>query len=137
MIRPADDTRQYLVDVLKATAGFVVVTFVYSIVQTTGNSNDSNVAKSLLDQSSRWYKMSLQDKNPIFSMQHLNYALAYLNAARSVSNDTNLERVSGIDVHKLSVQLDKHHLHVLREVSEKSHVKLKQKEVHNQTSWLH
>ena len=69
-------------------------------------SDNDGLAKAMLAQTVKWLSHSLQDKNASTSLQHATYAMAYLNAARHVASDTVLERLSGLDIHKLNRSID-------------------------------
>lgn len=58
-------------------------------------------AKDLLSQAAQWHALSVQDSNDIFAMQHANYAVAYITAARRIMSDIELEQATGLNVHKL------------------------------------
>ena len=63
---------------------------------------------ALMKQAFEWHAQSQQDTDPLFAMRHSDYALAYLNAARSILPDHALQRLSGIDVHDTVVALEAH-----------------------------
>lgn len=54
------------------------------------------IIKRLIRGCSRWAIASKQDKNPLISMLHANYAAGYLWALKDVFSDTQLERATGI-----------------------------------------
>jgi len=53
---------------------------------------DVTHASDLLLQALKWHEASIQDQHPLFSVQHSNYAIAYLNAARHLCRDSILEQ---------------------------------------------
>lgn len=63
-------------------------------------------AKGLLTQSKHWYTMALQDKNPLFALRHLNYAVAYVEAARHIAPDDVLAQLTEINVRDLRQRID-------------------------------
>jgi hypothetical protein len=65
-------------------------------------SDNDGLAKAMLTQSVKWLSHSIQDNNTSTSLQNATYAVAYLNAARDVASDAVLERLSGLDIHRLS-----------------------------------
>ena len=103
-------------DVLCAASvmGFIVV---LSLVARTiggagtGVAADPGKGRDLLAQSTEWLRLSEQDGVPLFAYRHAAFALAYLNAARLVAPDTDLQR-HGVDVHLMSGKLE-HRLTVL------------------------
>ena len=72
-----------------------------------GNKKSYSHARSLVNQAVRWNSMAEQDTNPLFAMRHMNYATAYLSAARSMVSDAGLEQATGRNIHNLSNYLNK------------------------------
>lgn len=99
-------------DVLCASSvlGFIVV---LSIVargigsSSAGSSLDAAPQKGreLLAQSTEWMRLAEQDGVPLFAYRHAAFALAYLNAARLVAPDNELQR-HGVDVHLMHGKLE-------------------------------
>lgn len=116
------------------TIGVAVVLLLCGVLEQQSQNKDAHVAKALIQQASKWYAISLQDKTPFHSLQHADYAMAYLNAARHVSNDTILERVSGIDVHKLFRSVDAQQKSAAKELLSKTSKPTKLK--NTQATWL-
>lgn len=56
--------------------------------------------REMLAQSQEWTRLSEQDTVPLFAYRHAAFALAYLNAARLIAPDSELQR-HGTDVHLL------------------------------------
>lgn len=97
-------------DILCASSvlGFVVVLSLLarSTVRSAESGDAPDKGRSLIAQSAEWTRLSEQDSVPLYAYRHAAFALAYLNAARLVSPDTELQR-SGTDVHLLSGKLEK------------------------------
>lgn len=96
---------------MRVTIGLIlVVMLVKAMDPYVGNTSDKehSIAKNLLEQADQWYLVSVQDTNSSSKYQHISYAAAYLHAARYVVNDAVLERLTGIDVHKLQSAIDTH-----------------------------
>lgn len=55
-------------------------------------SDTSSIVKRLFQTSAQWNTTSVQDSNAILSLMHSNYAMAYLNVARSMATDAQIER---------------------------------------------
>lgn len=55
-------------------------------------SDTSSIVKRLFQTSAQWNTTSVQDSNAILSLMHSNYAMAYLNVARSLATDAQIER---------------------------------------------
>lgn len=61
--------------------------------------------RELLAQSTEWMRLSEQDGVPLFAYRHAAFALAYLNAARLLAPDSELQR-HGVDVHLMFGKLE-------------------------------
>ena len=73
-----------------------------------GNTSGESVphkGRALLAQSNEWLRLSEQDSVPLFSYRHAAFALAYLNAARLVAHDQDLQK-HGLDVHLVHTKLE-------------------------------
>jgi len=62
-------------------------------------------AKLLVTQAVQFYAAAAQDGSDLYALMHLNYALAYLEAARSIGTDEQLMSITGLDVHALYQKL--------------------------------
>jgi len=130
-----DDIKLYLIDTLYVTLGCIVLLSLMKMMEGTAHTSDVSIAKILLEQSAKWYKISIQDTQNLYSMQHANYSVAYLNAARHIASDTTLERVSGLDVHKLFKKIDEHQRNIMmKDLSNKPSKKIKS--LPSQVAWL-
>ena len=132
MDRRNADVKQYLVDVVQVTVAFLILLFVLCSLENISTHYTHQSGKSLLSQSSKWYKISMQDKDLIYALQHCDYAVAYLNAARHISSDTILEKGSGIDLHKYHNKLILHHINLLKGVQKTQ----KNKNMTSHASWI-
>ena len=61
--------------------------------------------KALLTGAARWSAAAAQDSSPMLKVLDATYAVAYVNAARSLADDKELERVSGVRVPELQSQV--------------------------------
>lgn len=98
------DVAEYQHDVAAAIGIVVIGCFVLNFMTpyTTDTSViEKTIARNLVDQANHWYHAALQDKSAQMRVQHIAYANAYVHAARHVMNDTDLERITGTDVHGL------------------------------------
>ena len=57
--------------------------------------------KQLVQEAARWSTVSEQDSNALLRVMHATYAMAYVNAARSLAEDNDLQRVTGVHVEEL------------------------------------
>lgn len=82
---------------------FIVVIIIWAIVFNKKNKNalDERALKDLIKSASQWNVRSNQDSNSMISLMNANYAMAYLNVARSVGSDTDIERYTGAAVDEL------------------------------------
>lgn len=89
-----------------SVVGFVVVlSLVARTISSPSAPGASSKGRDLLTQSNEWLRLSEQDSVPLFAYRHAAFALAYLNAARLVSPDHELQRY-GTDVHLLFGKLE-------------------------------
>ena len=94
-------------DSVRVSVAFMCLVVVIKAIEPHMKRSDNDgLAKAMLAQTVKWLSLSSQDKNASTSLQHATYAMAYLNAARHVASDTVLERLSGLDIHKLSRSID-------------------------------
>jgi hypothetical protein len=111
-------------DLLCAASVVGFVTALSMLARTTSSSSSSSHSSSdgaprgreLLAQSAEWLRLSEQDGVPLFSYRHASFALAYLNAARLVAPDRELQR-SGTDVHLLHGKLEARLTSLARKIS--------------------
>ena len=91
----------------------IVAVFVLSTVSRMQGSGDNSekaryvYARQFVNQSVQWAAMYQQDTNPVFGLRHINYANAYLKAARNLVSDAGLERATGKDIHALEQSMRK------------------------------
>ena len=90
-----------------SVVGFVTALSLLARSTSSSSSSDDGAhrGRELLAQSAEWLRLSEQDGVPLFSYRHAAFALAYLNAARLVAPDRELQRV-GTDVHLLHGKLE-------------------------------
>lgn len=82
---------------------FIVVIIIWAFVYNKKNRNalDERALKDLIKSASQWNVRSNQDSNTMISLMNANYAMAYLNVARSVGSDVDIERYTGAAVDEL------------------------------------
>ena len=61
----------------------------------------AKIIRHHISQSSRWAIASLSDNNAFISNLHANYGSSYLMALRGVASDSQIKKVTGLDVLKL------------------------------------
>ena len=72
--------------------------------ETSGAS--TRAAGELFRQSLHWRDVSAQDGEPTMRLQHAAMAAAFLQAARAVARDAELERAAGVSVSRTARSLD-------------------------------
>lgn len=86
--------------------------------QHTYSSDVLRASKKFVANGLHYSQLSMQDTDPIFAFWHIGYALTYLDAARCLMSDADLEQITGINV-KLLFELSAEHqqtcLHVLKQ----------------------
>lgn len=67
------------------------ILWLFSFVKSHDKTDTSAVVKQLVQSSAQWNSSSLQDNSKILALMHANYAMAYMNAARSLASDSQIE----------------------------------------------
>ena len=62
--------------------------------------------KTVIEQSTRWNSLAQQDTNAVVQLIHCNYALSYAQVARSLVPESDIEAITGIDIHELVYYLE-------------------------------
>lgn len=107
MFRDVSDLKK---DAVRVTLALLVVSMLIKLIEPFNNSpseKDNSIARNMLEQANYWYNMSSQDKSTQSKNQHIAYAVAYLNAARHITSDATLERLTGLDVHTLQTVIER------------------------------
>ena len=65
--------------------------------------------QTLIRDAVHWNTTSMQDTNPLLALVHSTYAMAYLNTARHLVSDTDIDRMMGIQARELMYELQQHH----------------------------
>ena len=87
------------------TAG-VLCASVAAKVMETPDATASNISTDLAQQALYWKDIACNDENLVIRLQHYITSATLLQVARSLSSDQELERVSGVDVAKVSRSVD-------------------------------
>ena len=61
-------------------------------------SDKNKIIRKLLRQSSRWAVAAHQDKSPIISLLHANYAAGYLWGLKDIATDIEIQNAANIDI---------------------------------------
>lgn len=88
--------------------GFVVVIALWMVSQNKNKRNalESRALKDLVKSSAQWNARAQQDTNPLIGLMNSNYAMAYLNVARSVGSDADIEKSTGAAVDELLKEVE-------------------------------
>jgi hypothetical protein len=68
---------------------------------------------------------SKQDSNSVIRLAHANYAQAYLNVARMLQNDEDIEETTGKEIEALQADLDEAQKDAMRSVSKQASTQVK------------
>lgn len=87
--------------VLYTCAGVVAISLLVNYMDAASQENciNNRNAVYLLRKSKQWNVLCDQDQQRSVAFQHINYAIAYLNAARDCASDALLEQVTKTDLH--------------------------------------
>ena len=135
MINRSENIQEYMMDAVRVLIGCFVLFSFTSLLESKTNDKESSHAKTLVEQANKWYEISNQDKQSIYTLQHSNYAVAYLQAARHFASDTSLERSSGHDIHLLYRKIDEKQKQAQKDLMNKSSNKEK-KTMHAPSAWI-
>lgn len=69
------------------------------------NKNKNTIIKKLVRQSARWAVASEQDKSPIISLLHANYAAGYLWGLKDIATDIEIKAATNIDILKFTQKI--------------------------------
>jgi hypothetical protein len=88
--------------------GLAIVFIVWTIGKSRSAQNaiQSRALKDLIKSSTQWSTRALQDTNPIVGLINANYGMAYLNVARSLGTDADIEREIGTSVDTLIKEIE-------------------------------
>lgn len=111
LLRPTDDW-QYGRIALSILLAVLLLALVSKWTFDTGRTYPRYVLRqiqTLIRDAIHWNTTSLQDTNLLLALVHSTYAIAYLNTARHLVSDTDIERVMGIQARELMYELQQHH----------------------------
>lgn len=99
-------TKQYLQNSLIVGLGLLVLTMLSKLLNDSPQSMNTQAGVELINNSLKWRKIASQDSQPFMKVQHNMFAIAYINAARHIARDIELEKLTGIDLRKLLKSID-------------------------------
>lgn len=88
--------------------GFVglLVLWIMSSSRTSRAALEAKAVKDLVKSASQWNARSLQDTNAIIAMMNANYAMAYLNMAKSIATEDEVDTYAGHHVKGLADDIE-------------------------------
>jgi hypothetical protein len=89
-------------------AGFIILMIGWGFwsTRTTKNALDIRAIKYLIKSAAQWNLRSSQDANSVVGLMNSNYAMAYLNVARSLGSDNDIEKTTGIKLDAFLVEIE-------------------------------
>ena len=100
------NTSQHLQNAIIVSMALLVLTLLSKVLNDSPQSMNTQAGVELINHALKWRRISAQDSQPFMKIQHLIFAVAYINAARQIAKDSDLEKVSGLDLRKLRKLLD-------------------------------
>jgi len=79
----------------------ILLFWVISNNRNSKNALDARALKDLTKSAAQWNTRSVQDTNPLIALMNSNYAMAYLNVARSIGSDADIEKNTKVAVDEL------------------------------------
>lgn len=100
-------------------AGFIIIMLGWGFWTSNASKNalDARALKDLLKSSAQWNLRSSQDSNPLVSLMNSNYAVAYLNVARSLGSDSEIEKFTGVKLDAFIKEIEESQIKSLKKVS--------------------
>ena len=100
-------------------AGFIIIMIGWGFwtSNSTKNALDARALKDLIKSSAQWNLRSSQDSNPLVSLMNSNYAMAYLNVARSLGSDSEIEKFTGVKLDAFIKEIEDAQVKGLKKVS--------------------
>ena len=97
------DAYEYRQDAIRVTIAVFVFACVLKCIAPSNHAQPGtdNVIKTLITNGNQYYNMARQDQMPAYRLQHAAMAVANLETARQLFDDSTIERISGTDVHAL------------------------------------
>lgn len=71
----------------------------------TSKAANSLTTRALIKEAAQWSTIAQQDSNPLLALMHATYGTAYLNVARRLHTDSEIEAASNLRVEEFSATL--------------------------------
>jgi hypothetical protein len=88
-----------------ALFAFLGILVLWAMSKPGGASADRQV-RDLVKSAHMYSATAMQDTNPIFALMHANYARAYLNVARTIGSDAQVELAAGQSLERFMGAID-------------------------------
>lgn len=85
--------------------------------RSTRNALDSRALKDLVKSAAQWNLRSSQDSNAIVGLMNANYAMAYLNVARSLGSDSDIEKMTRIQLDPFIDEIEASQTNAIRRIT--------------------
>jgi len=86
--------------------GLLIILYAISARKNQKNALDNRAINDLIKSAAQWNSRSVQDTNPLIGLMNANYAMAYLNVARTVGSDSDIEKCTSISVDEFLKDLE-------------------------------
>ena len=93
--------------VATTTSLLVLASLASKLIASPQHSEMSLKAHELMRNCLHWRDLSNQDTDMVLRLQHATLSTAFLNSARVLMRDAELERASGVDINALGLKLEK------------------------------
>jgi len=84
----------------------IFILYLFSSARNKRNALDSRAIRDLIKSAAQWNSRSVQDTNPLIALMNANYAMAYMNVARSLGSDSDIERYTNVSIDELLKDLE-------------------------------
>lgn len=74
-------------------------------IDVSTSSSTALSTKALIREAAQWSTIAQQDSNPLLALMHATYGMAYLNVARRLHTDSDIEAASNVRVEEFSATL--------------------------------
>lgn len=91
--------------------------YVWTTAKKNKNALSDRAIKDLIKSASQWATRSAQDANGLISLMNANYAMAYLNVARTVGSDADIERITGAAVDELMKDIESNQSNAIQKLA--------------------
>lgn len=91
---------------LVVTTTCVLLTVLFAFSTKSTSDDPRGVPADLLTQSKQWFEMAKQDSDPTVSYQHAVLSQSFINVARHLASDDEIDRATGLNVRSYTKKVD-------------------------------